>query len=245
MDLITQIRAATHATWPILSQIASVARLQLQTQDEATGAYAAACLRDLTDAALPLERVGRRVYLRDSPLYARELLRGAGAIWDPQARAWWVGTTRRGALEGVREDLIGIALQGAEIHPSWAVVVGRCTHRGRPARVLWAAGEVEADRREVLPVRSRRAPEPSPAALLCDLPGERTWRVPAGQIEGLRLYRQPRSIGSLEQYARTLAETGLPPARWGGPELECNECGARYEGPGYVEPGAMGCVRCA
>lgn len=26
--------------------------------------------------------------------------------------------------------------------------------------------------------------------------------------------------------------------------LECFECGARYDSPGYVEPGQMGCVRC-
>lgn len=242
--MIDKIHAAATARWPLLSRIASLARLQREATTDAEREAAAAALLTLTAAALPLQREARRVYLLDTPLHTRALLRDLGATWDADRRAWWVGTSRAPQLAELRDQILARHLDGREVDPSWAVVVGSCTHHGRPARVLWAAGGEVEPARAFPPPRRPRPSQDRPAALLCDLPGERSWRAPEGQIEGLRRYRRARSIRALEDYARALATTSLPPARYGGPEVDCWECGAHYEGPGWVEPGAMGCVRC-
>lgn len=45
-----------------------------------------------------LETDGRRVYVRGDSYPIRGALRGAGCHWDPDAKAWWIGSEKRDAL---------------------------------------------------------------------------------------------------------------------------------------------------
>lgn len=44
-------------------------------------------------------REGRRVYFKGSPFAAKDVLKEAGAKWDPDERAWWVSTAREGEAQ--------------------------------------------------------------------------------------------------------------------------------------------------
>lgn len=76
---------------------------------------------------------GRRVYVQTRfGEAAIERLRGLGAKWDPEAKCWWVGATKRAAVEtalaeAARED----SRTGGKERPDAVVLVGRCRYKGR------------------------------------------------------------------------------------------------------------------
>ena len=52
--------------------------------------------------AVQLKDVGRRTYILGHTYPIRDALRAAGAKWDSDARAWWIGTTKRKEIETLR-----------------------------------------------------------------------------------------------------------------------------------------------
>lgn len=44
-----------------------------------------------TRLSITTERVGRRTYVRGATFPIRDALRGAGAHWDAESKAWWLG----------------------------------------------------------------------------------------------------------------------------------------------------------
>lgn len=41
-----------------------------------------------------IEKVGQRLYFRNSPFAGKDTLKAGGAKWDPDARCWWIGATK-------------------------------------------------------------------------------------------------------------------------------------------------------
>lgn len=41
---------------------------------------------------IEIERIGRRSYLRGNTYGIKDALRAAGAHWDAEQRAWWIGS---------------------------------------------------------------------------------------------------------------------------------------------------------
>jgi hypothetical protein len=66
---------------------------------------------------ITIEQVGRRLYFRNAPYAAKDALRDAGAKWDRDERAWWMGSQRRAEAEAV--------LAGAQAAVARAAVFGR------------------------------------------------------------------------------------------------------------------------
>jgi hypothetical protein len=88
------------------------------------------------------KREGRRTYLLGAPYGAREQLKAAGAHWDPERRAWWLGSDERARelaaqLEQARAPT---GLQDSD------TLLGRGRYQGRACLVLWA-GDTAAGRR--------------------------------------------------------------------------------------------------
>lgn len=92
-----------------------------------------------------LRREGRRTYLLGAPYGAREALKAAGAHWDPDRKAWWIGSHER-AME------LAAQIDATEAEPAHTglrdgdVLLGRGRYRGRGCLVLWV-GETKAGRR--------------------------------------------------------------------------------------------------
>lgn len=55
-----------------------------------------------------IERVGRRAYVRGDTYALRHRLREAGATWDPEERAWWIGTGRVARIEEILTSSAGL-----------------------------------------------------------------------------------------------------------------------------------------
>lgn len=44
--------------------------------------------------ATNLEKIGARIYFRNSPFAGKDALKAGGAKWDPDARCWWIGAAK-------------------------------------------------------------------------------------------------------------------------------------------------------
>jgi hypothetical protein len=50
-------------------------------------------------------REGRRLYFKGAPFSAKDTLKSAGAHWDPDVKAWWMGTSNRAEAEAVLDKI--------------------------------------------------------------------------------------------------------------------------------------------
>lgn len=107
------------------------------------------------NTSITIEASGRRYYLRGNTYPVRDALRAAGAHWDRDAQAWWVG--KRDVAEQLLARLSGASPStpaAAESSPSVGAsetvgantaVVGRARYKGREYLVLWV-GETRRGR---------------------------------------------------------------------------------------------------
>lgn len=65
-----------------------------------------------------LEKRDRRLYFMDAPFSAKDALKGAGAKWDPDVRAWWMGSTREADAEAIIARLSAQAEQAQAALPA-------------------------------------------------------------------------------------------------------------------------------
>lgn len=151
---------------------------------------------------------GQRVYVRGDTYPLREVLRGLGAKWDPEVRAWWVGRTRADALaqaleEAGRQNSHGSALGSAPGED--AVVAGRAEYRGRPC---YLAGRVIRGRTrwddEVATVETRDGGR----VLLYSVDGARQWWGGREEVRVVKAYQRPQTIGGLRRFAERVRENG-------------------------------------
>ncbi len=141
-------------------------------------------------SAVALQVVGRRCYITGDTYRHRDALRAAGAHWDGDRRAWWLGG--RAKAEELVAQLTATATPASpsggeasapkpsEALASDARVIGRGTYRGRACLVLWEG-------------TTRRGP----AAKLASMDGARVFWAARGEYEITKVY------GTRERYGRT------------------------------------------
>lgn len=54
-----------------------------------------------------LEKVGSRLYFRNSPFSAKDRIKRLGGHWDGEERCWWIGTAKRAEAEALVAALNG------------------------------------------------------------------------------------------------------------------------------------------
>lgn len=149
--------------------------------------------------AIQLEARGRRVYIRGNTYPIKDTLRAAGAKWDPEERAWWVGPAKRGAIEALLASAPSSARPEATEAPGEdAVVAGRVTYRGK---VYYLAGRSVRGRTyydfRVDAVTSRDGTR----VLLYYRDGSRQFWASAEEVRIERTYDRPQTIGRLRRFA--------------------------------------------
>lgn len=159
--------------------------------------------------SITLETQGRRIYVRGNTYPIKNALRDIGAKWDADARAWWIGTTKRTALEELVAKLGGST--GSAVAPASgsseprreapgedAKVAARATYKGR---TYYVAGRVERGRTnwddEVEPVYSRDGSR----VLLYFRDGSSQFWAAREAVRIEKSYRRPTTIRSLREYA--------------------------------------------
>lgn len=155
--------------------------------------------------SIEIERTGRRSYLLGNTYAYRQLLRDAGAHFDGDRRAWWIGS-------GEQAQALLAKMQGAESAPDAqarkqaemlardaANILGRATYQGKS---YYLVGEGQGSR--------------GPWVRLLFRDGSKTFFADAGAVSVSSRYQRPKSLDSLRQYAeRMRRETA-------GGECECS-----------------------
>lgn len=178
-------------------------------------------------SSITVERVGRRSYLRGNTYPIKDRLRSAGAHWDADQRAWWIGSDEaaRKLAEASAPTTApsGDAPKTDSAAPGpEAVVAGKAAYKGR---AYYVAGRVERGRTHyddrVSPVMSRDQSR----VLLYSRDGKLSFWAPHDQAGIVKSYDRPQTIGRLQRFAaESRASGGGIPA---GRTYECEECGER------------------
>lgn len=151
---------------------------------------------------LKVEQQGRRHYFMGDTYAIKDRLRDAGAHWDGDRRAWWIGSAAK-ASEIVSQLAAAPASTAASSSGPGdrTYVSARATYKGKPAYV---AGRVERGRTHhedrVLPVTSRDGSK----ILLYSLDGERQWWAQREEVTFTRHYERPQTIDGLKRYAESM-----------------------------------------
>lgn len=182
-------------------------------------------------ASLTVERQGRRSYIIGNTYPHKDALREAGAHWDGERRAWWLGddAAARALAEKcgqARCEPSAPAAAPSDKLGEDAKVAGKATYKGRPYLLLWL-GE------------TRRGP----AAKLAFSDGSKTFWADASAVEVTKRYEadrygKPMTFGRLEalraKYKRA-REQGYEDGIADGQRYCCEECGE------YVTRGQGSC----
>jgi hypothetical protein len=189
--------------------------------------------------SINVERIGRRSYLRGNTYPIKDQLRSAGAHWDGEQRAWWIGDHAKAV------ELAGGAQSGdsgseqprnADQLSADARIAGKARYKGREYLLVW----------EGATKRGR-------AAKLAFTDGSKVFWANAGEYEVTKIYESRESsyrggrsptehmtFGRLqrlrEKYARARKEGAVDDGgRILGTRYECPECGE------YVTAGQGSC----
>jgi hypothetical protein len=170
---------------------------------------------------ITVERIGRRSYLRGAPFEIRERLKAAGAKWDPDARAWWLGKDEaaRALAAEAADAKAKEAVQGKkDALTDDSPVQGRATYKGRSYLLVWSGTTARGQ-----------------AAKLASMDGSLVFWAELSEVEVTKHYQareyrgrvQPMTLGRLtalrERYAKGRAEgyaDGIP----AGHRYRCEEC---------------------
>lgn len=167
---------------------------------------------------------GRRSYITGNTYPHRNALRSAGAHWDADAKAWWVGDAAKAAelvgrfaaspqpaadtaSSGERQDAPG----------EDATVAGRAEYKGR---TYYLAGRVERgasryDRDKVHPVSTRDGAK----LLLIARDGSMQFWAAREAVQVTKRYDRPQTIAGLRSFAAE-AKKGFPG------RATCSYCGS-------------------
>jgi hypothetical protein len=164
-----------------------------------------------------VKREGRRTYILGAPYGAREQLKAAGAHWDGDRKAWWLGDDAK--ARALAEQLATAPAEPEGLRDG-DILLGRGAYRGRSCLVLWV-GDTQGERR----------------CRLASLDGSRAWWAPAEEVGVEKRYQarehrgrsEPMTWGRLVRLRARLAEAGgdVEQARITAAERAgiCRECG--------------------
>ena len=80
---------------------------------------------------MKLETITRRIYFREAPFAAKDKLKEAGATWDPDQKAWFVGTQKTTVAEALLSELSAQASQPETVAETAPVLLGLATYQGQ------------------------------------------------------------------------------------------------------------------
>lgn len=163
---------------------------------------------------------GRRTYVTGDTYPHREALRAAGAHWDGDRKAWWLGDAAK--AEQLAADLGG-ANPAAREHESAgepkapgesAVVAGKGDYKGK---TYYLAGRIVRGRRSpyddrVAAVESRDGAK----VLLYSRDGSLQFWGARAAVTVTRRYDRPQTIGSLKSFAEGMRNGTVPVCRYCG-----------------------------
>lgn len=150
-------------------------------------------------ATITIESVGRRHYLRGNTYPLREQLRAAGAHWDADQKAWWIGDLAR--AEDLAAAQVGSTQPADERQDDGlkddSPVLGRARYKGREYLLVWQ-GETKRGR----------------AAKLASLDGSKVFWADHAAIEITKIYQsrewrgreQPMTFARLRRLREEYAE---------------------------------------
>ncbi len=90
--------------------------------------------------AVKIESEGRRVYLTGDTYAVRDRIKAIGGRWDPDRRAWWVGSAKKAEAESLAAGLSSAEAPAAPEaeDPSRVKIVGKARYKGRTYYVRYA-----------------------------------------------------------------------------------------------------------
>jgi hypothetical protein len=193
---------------------------------------------------ITIESSGRRHYIVGDTYGVRAEIKSAGAHWDHDRRAWWLGDRKK--AEALVASLASAGSGEKRDHEAPgldATVAGRAQYKGKS---YYIAGRSYRDpydgyRSSVRAVTSRDGTR----VLLYARDGSFEFWAPTESIEQTSTYQRPRTIRSLREYAeqaRRAQETGecatcehnfaqgrWAPYRGSGDYDTCHMCGATVQ----------------
>lgn len=184
--------------------------------------------------SITLQPEGRRTYITGNTYPHRDAIRGIGAKWDADRKAWWTG--KRAEAEALVAKL-GAAqpAPAAESQPQREAPGDDATVAGRVAyklKTYYLAGRIERGRAKwdvsVHPVQSRDGAK----VLLYSRDGSLQFWASRSQVTVTKTYDMPQTIGGLHRYAERAKQAGGDPLEEG-----------YYYGAGW-EVLASGCAQC-
>lgn len=185
---------------------------------------------------ITLEAQGRRIYVRGNTFPIKDSLRAVGAKWDPEAKAWWAGSGKRGDLEALVAKIGTRSAEGEREAPGdGATVAGRATYKGK---TYYVAGRLERGRTHYEDrVRSIESRDGS-RVLLHFRDGSRSFWAARAEVDVQRRYERPTTIRGLRRFAeqRRAEERG---------EAKCPVCAKHCTcGTSFCHHHYDGCERC-
>jgi hypothetical protein len=187
-------------------------------------------------------REGRRTYIVGNTYAHKDALRGAGAKWDPDAKAWWIGndekaTALAASLGGGTSDGTPAASEGLKDSDT---VMGRGRYKGRSYLVLWV-GDTQRGR----------------ACKLAFTDGSKTFWADAEEVSVEKRYEEREYRGRVERmtFGRLKRLREEFKASGGDPEAaaearaersdRCRGCGGPIRDAGHHQAAGGYCGSCA
>lgn len=166
--------------------------------------------------AITVEQRGRRHYLAGDTYSVREQLREAGAHWDGDVGAWWVGSAAKAAelVASLTTTPAPAEATGPETLAEDArEIIGRGTYKGRGYYVIGrvvSRGRTRYDRDEIGPVKTRDGSR----LKLASRDGSLVFWASTAEVSVEKRYERLTSIRSLREYAeQARANGGYVPVR--------------------------------
>jgi uncharacterized protein YbjT (DUF2867 family) len=155
--------------------------------------------------AITMQAEGRRIYLLGDTYAVRERLREAGAHWDAERKAWWIGSQGREAMERIVQSApaatpaAGQQASQAPRDGEKSVVAGRATYKGRTYYVAGRAirGRTRYDDGvEIVGTRD------GVKVLLYSRDGTMQFWAAREAVQMEKRYDRPQTIAGLRDFAR-------------------------------------------
>lgn len=145
---------------------------------------------------IKVERIGRRSYITGNTYPHKDALRDAGAHWDAEQRAWWIGKEEE--ADNLVKKLNNNPSVTTDNDGENTVVAGKATYKGK---TYYVAGRIERGRTvwkdHVHPIQTRDGKK----TLLVLHNGSKTFWADTTELSAMFHYEKPKTIGSLRRFA--------------------------------------------